>query len=54
LKVPTILLSINVFGPSIDLSTCVSAAKLKIPIGLNFLRIELILFESLILHFLKI
>ena len=33
LKTPKILLSINFFGESIDLSTCVSAAKLKIAKG---------------------
>ena len=36
LKTPNTLLSMNGLGPSIDLSTCVSAAKLKIPIGLYF------------------
>ena len=34
LKVPIMLLSINCFGESIERSTCVSAAKLNIPIGL--------------------
>ena len=33
------LLWIKFPGLSIDLSTCVSAAKLKIPDGLNFLKI---------------
>ena len=36
LKVPSILVSIKALGPSIDLSTCVSAARLKIAIGLYF------------------
>ena len=34
LKVPTILVLIKFSGPSIDLSTCVSAARLKIATGL--------------------
>ena len=34
LKTPIILLYIKLLGLSIDLSTCVSAAKLKIPTGL--------------------
>ena len=38
LKTPIILLSIKFFGESIDLSTCVSAAKLNIPIGLYLLK----------------
>ena len=33
LNTPTILLLINESGLSIDLSTCVSAARLNIPIG---------------------
>ena len=33
------LLWIKLPGLSIDLSTCVSAAKLKIPDGVNFLKI---------------
>ena len=36
---PIIFVSIKFFGPSIDLSTCVSAARLKIQMGLKSLRI---------------
>jgi len=36
LNVPRTLLLIKFLGPSIDRSTCVSAAKLKIQIGLYF------------------
>ena len=36
LKVPFIFVFINGLGPSIDLSTWVSAAKLKIAFGLYF------------------
>ena len=34
----------NSLGPSMDLSTCVSAAKLKTAAGLNFLKILINLF----------
>ena len=44
LKVPFIFVCIKLFGPSIDLSTCVSAAKLKITLGLYCLIILIIPF----------
>ena len=44
LKVDWMLFSINASGPSIDLSTCVSAAKLKIIEGLYFLSVFIIIF----------
>ena len=49
LKTPIILVFKNAYGLSIDLSTCVSAARLKIPSGLNFL----IIFKSLVLLFIS-
>ena len=48
LKVPFILVRIKFFGPSIDLSTCVSAAKLKITSGLYFFNISINLFLFMI------
>ena len=54
LKTPTILLSTNFFGLSIDLSTWVSAAKLKIPNGLNLLNILLTFVELFISHFMNL
>mgnify|MGYP005625057577 CR=1 FL=1 len=39
LYVATILFSIKIDGSSIDLSTCVSAARLKIAIGSSFNKI---------------
>ena len=44
LKIPTILLLIKASGPSIDLSTCVSAAKLNIASGLKVFKIFKIFF----------
>ena len=51
MKVPTILVCIKSPGPSIDLSTCVSAARLKTHEGLNLLKIFMM---SPILRILKI
>ena len=42
-----ILLLIKFLGPSIDLSTCVSAARLNIALGLYLFNIELIFFYYL-------
>ena len=44
LNTPKILLLINTSGLSIDLSTCVSAAKLNIACGLYFFKIFEIIF----------
>ena len=43
LKTSIILLSIKAFGPSIDRSTWVSAARLKIALGLYFFNTDNIL-----------
>ena len=48
LNVPKILLLIKWTGESIDRSTCVSAARLNIPIGLYFVKIFMSLFLLLI------
>ena len=53
-KTPRMLLIIKGFGESIDLSTCVSAAKLNIQRGLNFLKIPKSCFLLLISHFINV
>ena len=53
-KTPKMLLFIKGFGESIDRSTCVSAAKLNIQQGLNFLKIPKSCFLLLISHFINV